>query len=55
MLRDIFHQDTESLLPLVPRCRQGVGRNAHSPCCSDKKCKLCCLANAEAIEPRPAS
>jgi Mlc titration factor MtfA (ptsG expression regulator) len=55
MLRDMFHQDTGSLLTLVPRRRQGVGRNAHCPCGSGKKYKHCCLMKAETTEPRPAS
>jgi len=44
MLRDMFHQDTESLLPLVPRRGQGVSRNAPCPCGSGKKYKHCCFA-----------
>jgi MtfA peptidase len=44
MLRDMFHQDTGSLLPLVPRRRQGIGRNAPCPCGSGKKYKHCCLS-----------
>jgi Mlc titration factor MtfA (ptsG expression regulator) len=44
MLRDMFHQDTGSLLPLVPRRRRGIGRNAPCPCGSGKKYKHCCLA-----------
>ena len=55
LLRDLFHQDTESLLPLVPRRGQGVGHNAPCPCGSNKKYKHCCLAKAEATEPRPAA
>lgn len=43
MLRDMFHQDTESLLPVMPRYRQGIGRNAPCPCGSGKKYKHCCL------------
>ncbi|TAJ10775.1 MAG: hypothetical protein EPO61_00395 [Nitrospirae bacterium] len=42
MLRDMFHQDTGSLLPLVPPRRQGIGRNAPCPCGSGKKYKACC-------------
>ncbi|MDE3018130.1 MAG: zinc-dependent peptidase [Nitrospirota bacterium] len=42
MLRDMFHQNTASLLPLVPPRRQGVGRNAPCPCGSGKKYKACC-------------
>ena len=44
MLRDMFHQDTESLLPLMPRRRQGIDHNAPCPCGSGKKYKHCCLA-----------
>ena len=55
MLRDMFHQDTESLLPLVTRRRQGVGRNAPCPCGSGKKYKHCCLVKAGATEPRPTA
>jgi Mlc titration factor MtfA (ptsG expression regulator) len=44
MLRDMFHQDTGSLLHLMPRRRQGIGRNAPCPCGSGKKYKHCCLA-----------
>jgi MtfA peptidase len=44
MLRDMFHQDTRLLIPLVPRRRQGIGRNARCPCGSGKKYKHCCLA-----------
>ena len=44
LLRDLFHQDTESLIPLVPRRRQGISRNAPCPCGSGKKYKHCCLA-----------
>jgi len=44
MLRDMFHQDTESLLPLMPRSRQGIDGNAPCPCGSGKKYKHCCFA-----------
>ena len=44
MLRGMFHQDTESLLPLVPQRRQGVSHNAPCPCGSGKKYKHCCFA-----------
>jgi Mlc titration factor MtfA (ptsG expression regulator) len=44
MLRDMFHQDTGSLLPLVPPRRQGISRNGPCPCGSGKKYKHCCLA-----------
>jgi Mlc titration factor MtfA (ptsG expression regulator) len=43
LLRDLFHQDTGSLLPLTPRRRRGIGRNAPCPCGSGKKYKHCCL------------
>ncbi|THJ20024.1 MAG: hypothetical protein CAF45_015315 [Nitrospira sp. CG24E] len=42
LLRSLFHQDTGLLLPLVPRHRQGIGRNALCPCGSGKKYKHCC-------------
>lgn len=45
LLRDLFHQDTRSLLPAAFR-RQGIGRNAPCPCGSGKKYKHCCLATA---------
>jgi Mlc titration factor MtfA (ptsG expression regulator) len=48
MLRDMFHQDTGSLLPLVPGRRRGIGRNAPCPCGSGKKYKHCCLSKAGA-------
>jgi hypothetical protein len=52
MLRDMFHQDTESLLPLLPKRRQGIGRNAPCPCGSGKKYKHCCFAgNATSVKP----
>ena len=44
MLRGLFHQDTESLLPSVPRRGQGVDPNAPCPCGSGKLYKHCCLA-----------
>jgi SEC-C motif-containing protein len=43
MLRDVLHQEMDSLLPLVPGRRQGMGRNAPCPCGSGKKYKHCCL------------
>ncbi|MCX5721153.1 MAG: zinc-dependent peptidase [Nitrospirae bacterium] len=55
MLRDLFHQDTGSLLPLMPRRRQGIGRNAPCPCGSGKKYKHCCLAKAGTTDPQPAT
>ncbi len=45
LLRDLFHQDTGTLLPAALR-RQGIGRNAPCPCGSGKKYKHCCLATA---------
>lgn len=53
MLRDMFHQDTGSLLPVIPRRRQGIGRNAPCPCGSGKKYKHCCFAKAGATGPEP--
>jgi Mlc titration factor MtfA (ptsG expression regulator) len=52
MLRDMFHQDTSSLLRIRPlsRGRRRYGRNAPCPCGSGKKYKDCCLLNAG--EPR---
>jgi hypothetical protein len=44
VLRDLFHQDTGSLLPLVRRRRQGIGRNRPCPCGSGKQYQHCCLA-----------
>ena len=55
MLRDMFHQDTGSLLPLVPRRRQGVGRNAPCPCGSGRNYKHCCLLKAGATKPGAAA
>ena len=43
LLRDLFHQDTGSLLPSMPPRRQGIGRNAPCPCGSGRKYKHCCL------------
>jgi Mlc titration factor MtfA (ptsG expression regulator) len=43
LLRDLFHQDTGSLLPSMPPRRRGFGRNAPCPCGSGKKYKHCCL------------
>lgn len=55
MLRDLFHQDTRSLLPSVARRRQGIGRHAPCPCGSGKKYKHCCLLKARATAPTPAA
>ncbi|WP_455244466.1 zinc-dependent peptidase, partial [Petrachloros mirabilis] len=46
LLRDLFHQDTEALLPAIPKPRRGIGRNAPCPCGSGKKFKSCCLAKS---------
>ncbi len=43
MLREMFHQDTVSLLKLTPSRRLRYGRNAPCPCGSGKKYKHCCL------------
>jgi MtfA peptidase len=51
MLRNMFHQDAESLLPSLPRRRRGVGRNAPCPCGSGKKYKHCCLMGNPAARP----
>jgi Mlc titration factor MtfA (ptsG expression regulator) len=50
LLRELFHQDTGSLLPLVPRRRRGVGRNAPCPCGSGKKYKHCCLMGNQTVQ-----
>jgi Mlc titration factor MtfA (ptsG expression regulator) len=52
MLRDMFHQDTRSLLKLAPRRRRQCGRNSPCPCGSGKKYKMCCLPKAGAMEPK---
>ena len=46
MLREMFHQDTGSLLKLPSLVRQRYGRNAPCPCGSGKKYKHCCLVKA---------
>jgi len=46
MLREIFHQDTASLLKLTPPRRARYRRNAPCPCGSGKKFKSCCLRKA---------
>ena len=43
LLRDLFHQDTQSLFSLTPRPPKGLGRNSPCPCGSGKKYKHCCL------------
>jgi Mlc titration factor MtfA (ptsG expression regulator) len=49
MLREMFHQDTRSLLHLASS-RQRYGRNAPCPCGSGKKYKQCCLVKARNLE-----
>jgi Mlc titration factor MtfA (ptsG expression regulator) len=46
ILRDIFHQDTRSLMQRLSSGRQRYGRNAPCPCGSGKKYKHCCLLKA---------
>ena len=46
MLREMFHQDTRSLLTLTSPGRKRYGRNAPCPCGSGKKFKHCCRLNA---------
>lgn len=46
LLRDLFHQDTEALLPTLPWRRRGLSRNAPCPCGSGDKYKHCCLKKA---------
>jgi Mlc titration factor MtfA (ptsG expression regulator) len=53
MLREMFHQDTLSLLKLTPSRRARYGRNAPCPCGSGKKYKHCCLRKA--VETRAAT
>ena len=43
MLREMFHQDTASLLKASLSRRRKYGRNAPCPCGSGKKYKHCCL------------
>jgi MtfA peptidase len=43
MLREMFHQDTRSLLRLTSSRRRKYRRNAPCPCGSGKKYKRCCL------------
>jgi MtfA peptidase len=43
MLREMFHQDTASLLRLATSRRRRYGRNSLCPCGSGKKFKHCCL------------
>jgi Mlc titration factor MtfA (ptsG expression regulator) len=53
MLREMFHQDTLSLLKLTTSRRARYGRNAPCPCGSGKKYKHCCLRKA--VETRAAT
>jgi MtfA peptidase len=46
MLREMFHQDTGSLLKLPALVCQRYGRNAPCPCGSGKKYRHCCLLKA---------
>ncbi len=46
MLREIFHQDTASLLKLASPRRAKYGRNDPCPCGSGEKFKHCCLLKA---------
>lgn len=48
LMRDLFHQDTGALLPVVPWRRRGIGRNRPCPCGSGKKYKHCCLKGMSA-------
>ncbi len=47
MMRDMFHQDTRSLLSLNVRPRMKYGKNFPCPCGSGKKYKDCCLSQEE--------
>jgi MtfA peptidase len=44
MLREMFHQDTRSLLQRASSRRRQYGRNEPCPCGSGKKYKECCLS-----------
>ena len=46
MLREMFHQDTSSLLRKRPSRRVRYDRNAPCPCGSGKKYKHCCLSKS---------
>lgn len=52
LLREMFHQDTRSLLRLTSPGRQRFGRNAPCPCGSGKKFKHCCLLKAVTAKAR---
>ena len=53
MLREMFHQDTASLMKLTVSRRPRYGRNALCPCGSGRKYKHCCLLKA--VETRTAN
>jgi MtfA peptidase len=44
LLRDLFHQDTDSLLSFAPRRGEGLTPQAPCPCGSGNSYKECCLA-----------
>ncbi len=46
MLREMFHQDTQSLFHRLSSGRRHYGRNDPCPCGSGKKYKHCCLLKA---------
>ncbi|MDO9120005.1 MAG: zinc-dependent peptidase [Nitrospira sp.] len=48
LMRSLFHQDTEALLPSLPWRRPGLSRNAPCPCGSGRKYAHCCLKKTEA-------
>jgi MtfA peptidase len=50
MLREMFHQDTKSLMNLTSSRHPKYGRNSPCPCGSGKKYKHCCLLKAAAVE-----
>jgi len=52
MLREMFHQDTASLMKMTFSRHPGYGRNAPCPCGSGKKYKNCCLLKSVEGEPR---
>lgn len=48
LLRDLFHQDTDSLLPEALWRHRGISRNEPCPCGSGRKYKHCCLKDRAA-------
>jgi MtfA peptidase len=50
MLREMFHQDTLSLLRLASSRRRRYGRNSPCPCGSGKKFKHCCLRKSAEVK-----